>query len=161
MARKIRLYRPEDQARVLEICLAAFAPIHEGFEVALGPVIFARTYPDWQGDYARTIAAIGENPAEQVHVIEQDGEIAGFAFSSVDAKQRSGELSLNAVDPAHQGKGLGGQLYAFILADLKARGAETAYVGTGADAAHAPARAAYERAGFDRSIPTVHYFRAL
>jgi ribosomal protein S18 acetylase RimI-like enzyme len=159
--RTIREYRPEDQARVLEICIAAFTPIHQGFAVALGPDVFARTYPDWRGDYARTIAAIGENPAERVYVIEADGEVAGFAFSSVDAKARTGELGLNAVDPAHQGKGLGGELYAFVLADLKARGAETAYVGTGADAAHAPARAAYERAGFNAYIPTRHYFRML
>ena len=161
MARTIREYRPEDQARVLEICIAAFTPIHEGFEAALGPVIFARNYSDWRGDYARTIAAIGENPAERVHVIEENGEILGFGFASVDAARGTGELGLNAVDPAHQGKGLGTALYAHLLADLKARGARSAEVGTGLDANHAAARAAYARAGFDRRIETVYYFREL
>ena len=52
-------------------------------------------------------------------------------------------------------------MYAFALENLGARGAEIAYVGTGADAAHAPARAAYEAGGFDQSIPGIHYFRKL
>ena len=52
-------------------------------------------------------------------------------------------------------------LYEHALARLKARGAEIAYVGTGGDAAHEPARRAYEGLGFDRSIPAVHYYRTL
>ena len=50
-------------------------------------------------------------------------------------------------------------MYLFALDSLKQRGADIAYVGTGADAAHAPARAAYEAIGFDKSIPSIHYFR--
>ena len=52
-------------------------------------------------------------------------------------------------------------MYAFALRNLKERGADYVYVGTGADAAHAPARAAYEAVGFDRSIPVVYYYRKL
>ena len=55
----------------------------------------------------------------------------------------------------------GSEMYAFALARLTSRGAEVAYVGTGGDAAHAPARRAYEALGFDRIIPSVHYYREL
>ena len=52
-------------------------------------------------------------------------------------------------------------MYAFALRSLKERGAVYVYVGTGGDAAHAPARAAYEAVGFDRSIPVVYYYKQL
>lgn len=152
--------RPADRA--LEICVAAFTPIHTGFEAELSPELFERHYSGWREGYAATIAGIPElGPETRVHVIEEDGEVVGFGFASVNAERGTGELGLNAVDPARQGKGLGSEVYAFLLADLKARGAASAEVGTGADAAHAPARAAYARAGFVRKIETVYYFREL
>lgn len=51
--------------------------------------------------------------------------------------------------------------YAFALADLKARGAEIAQVGTGADVAHERVRRAYEAAGFDKAIPGLYLFKML
>jgi hypothetical protein len=36
-----------------------------------------------------------------------------------------------------------------------------ATVGTGGDPSHAPARRAYEKAGFDREIPSVWMYRPL
>jgi hypothetical protein len=47
------------------------------------------------------------------------------------------------------------------LKDLKERGAEIAYVGTGGDPAHQPARSAYEAGGFDKTIPGAHLFKLL
>ena len=34
-------------------------------------------------------------------------------------------------------------------------------VGTGGDPSHAPARRAYEKAGFGPAIPSLYYYRAL
>lgn len=162
MPRLIRRYRKADEARVAAICVAAFEPVHAGFADALGPELFARHYAGWREQYAATIAGIDPEDARlHVFVIEEDERVVGFAFSSVDAERRTAEFGLNAVDPAFQGKGVGRELYAFVLADMKARGAESVEVGTGNDAAHAPARAAYARAGFDRAIEGVYYFRKL
>lgn len=161
MSLTIRLYSPADFARVHDICVRAFTPIHEGFAQALGPVIFANQYEGWQARYADDIRRLAEDPATQLHVAEEGGEIVGFVTTIVDVAKTFGEVGLNAVDPAHQGRDIGKRMYAFALANLKERGAAIAYVGTGNDAAHAPARAAYEAIGFDRSVPGIHYFKTL
>ncbi len=158
----IRPYRPADRDAALAICIAAFTPIHEGFRAALGETIFALHYPDWKGGYAAMFDALAEDDGRtEAFVVEADGEIAGFCFAILDTATKTGEVGLNAVAPDRQRRGIARRLYAHVLARLKERGAEIAYVGTGGDAAHAPARRAYEAMGFDRVIPAVHYYRAL
>jgi ribosomal protein S18 acetylase RimI-like enzyme len=161
MKRFIRPFEPRDFDRVHQVCVAAFTPVHEGFERALGPEIFAREYPGWQARYGDDIRALVADPNIQLHVVEDAGVIVGFVTTRVDPARQVGELGLNAIDPAQQGKGIGKEMYAFALRNLKERGADYVYVGTGPDAAHAPARAAYEAVGFDRSIPVVYYYRKL
>ena len=96
-----------------------------------------------------------------MYVAELNGAVAGFVFTSVDAKRKSGEIGLNAVAPRLQGQGIGRAMYAFALNELKLRGAEIACVGTGGDAAHAPARKAYEAIGFNKAIPGLYLFKVL
>ena len=57
----------------------------------------------------------------QVYVAELDGAVAGFVFTLFDAKRKTGEIGLNAVDPRLQSQGA---IYEFALLDLKVRGAE-------------------------------------
>ena len=162
MTRRIHPFKEADFSRVHQICVAAFTPIHEGFEQALGPQIFAREYPGWQARYADDIRAlVAAAPATLLHVMEDNDRIIGFVATILHADRKCGEIGLNAVDPAWQGKGAGKEMYAFALQSLKERGAAYAYVGTGADAAHAPARKAYEAMGFDKVIPSNHYYRKL
>lgn len=162
MSYRIRPYETGDHERVLEICIAAFTPIHALFEQTLGRGVFERQYRDWQRDYARTFENITtDDPANRVHVVEDSDEIVAFVFTHLDPEKKTGEIGLNAVDPARQSQGIGKAMYRFALEDLKSRGAEVAYVGTGGDAAHAPARAAYDAVGFDKAIPSLHLFREL
>ena len=92
---------------------------------------------------------------------DRNGTVVGFIFTIMDANRKTGEIGLNAVDPNIQQQGIGRAMYEFVLADLKKRGAEIAYVGTGGDATHAPARAAYKALGFDKMIPAAHFFKRL
>ena len=158
----IRPYRKADRARVLEICIAAFEPIHNGFREALGSRVFKLQYQDWREQYAATLRKIStRDPVRKVHVVELDGAVAGFIFTVMDAKRKTGEIGLNAVDPRVQGRGIGRAMYEFALKDLKERGAAIACVGTGGDAAHAPARRAYQAIGFDKALPGLHLFKVL
>jgi ribosomal protein S18 acetylase RimI-like enzyme len=162
MSLVIRPYKKADYPRVLAICIAAFEPIHQGFEDALGSRIFDLQYRDWHEQYAKTLRTISPSAgAIRVHVAELDGAICGFLFTSVDAKRRTGEIGLNAVDPAFQGRGIGKAMYAFALKDLKRRGAEIASVGTGGDRAHEAARGAYAAVGFDKAIAGMYLFKVL
>lgn len=161
MSRAIRLFEPNDLDRVHDICVRAFTPIHDGFELAIGSEIFAREYSGWQARYEEDIRNLAADPNTQLHVVEDAGVVVGFVATKIDPERKAGEIGLNAVDPAYQGKGIGKDMYSFALRNLKERGAGYAYVGTGADNAHASARAAYEAVGFDRAIPSVYYFKKL
>ena len=97
----------------------------------------------------------------QVYVAVAGGEIAGFVTVILDHRHALGEIGLNAVDPAHASKGIGTAMYRYALERMGEAGMKAATVGTGADDSHAPARAAYAKAGFDRAIPGVHLYRAL
>ena len=52
----VRPYTEADYARVLEICIAAFEPMHQGFEQKLGSRIFEVQYRDWREQYAKRCA---------------------------------------------------------------------------------------------------------
>lgn len=159
-----RPFAREDRDAVLALCIAAFEPIHHGFAEVLGPELFAQHYPDWRGDYARQIAAWPpSDPRERVHVATRGAgdEIVAFGLTRLEQAGGAGEIGLNAVSPAWQGQGIGRLLYRFLLDDLARRGARSAFVGTGGDSAHEPARRAYRAAGFDRAIASVHLFRTL
>jgi len=158
----IRPYVKADYRRVLDVCVSAFAPIHDGFKQALGQRIFDLQYGDWREQYAKTLSRISRRDKKtRVFVAEVDGELAGFVFTQFDEARRCGEIGLNAVDPARQGQGIATALYKFVLEDLKRRGAEIACVGTGGDAAHEAARNAYKALGFDKAIPGVYLFKIL
>jgi ribosomal protein S18 acetylase RimI-like enzyme len=72
-----------------------------------------------------------------------------------------GEIGLNAVHPEHAGRGIGTIMYDFALGQLQAGGMLVAEVATGGDPSHAPARRAYEKAGFGFQIPSVVMYKDL
>jgi GNAT superfamily N-acetyltransferase len=67
------------------------------------------------------------------------------------------EIGNNAVSPAHQGHGVGAQMYVFVLERMREAGMKAAIVTTGGDDAHAPARRAYEKVGFSGAVPSLEY----
>ena len=75
----VRPYEKRDYARVLDICIAAFEPIHRAFEQALGMRIFKLQYQDWKEQYAETLRKISARDRDRkVHVVELDGAVVGF-----------------------------------------------------------------------------------
>lgn len=157
-----RKVAPADLPRLHDIRIAAFTPIHDGYRRQIGDEMFQIHFHDWQtrqGAHLDEICA--PDSKHDVYVALEDGEIVGFIGISIDAGRASGELGLNAVDPRRQGAGIGAALYEFALAALKQAGAKMAFVGTGGDSAHLPARLAYTKAGFAASIAGAYYFKLL
>ncbi|WP_375203920.1 GNAT family N-acetyltransferase [Hyphococcus sp.] len=103
----------------------------------------------------------GPDSDREVYVIERRGQVAGFCTLSLNRETLIGEIDLNAVDPDCQGEGLGEKLYAFALRRMKEAGMKVATVGTGGDEAHAPARRAYEKAGFAAAIPSLYLYKSI
>ncbi|MFC1996220.1 GNAT family N-acetyltransferase [Chloroflexota bacterium] len=78
----------------------------------------------------------------------------------INQQDETGEVQLLAVHPNYQNQGIGTELNLLALTKLKDVGLRLAKVETGGDESHAPARKAYEKAGYTPS-PIVRYFKEL
>lgn len=158
---RIRPYTDHDWVAVLEICLLAFAPIHESFESLLGSELFRLVYPDWKASNEKYLRSLTEAPErDKLFVAEGEAGVLGFIHYEVNRETQSGRIGLNAVHPSHQRKGIGTLMYRHVLDLMRVAELKYAQVGTGGDLSHVPARRAYEQIGFV-PIPVVHYFAKL
>jgi GNAT superfamily N-acetyltransferase len=156
----IRQYKSADWQAVRDICIAAFTPIHEGFERSLGRELFLLVYPDWRATNESYLRSLCENESQRILLAEIDGGVVGFVHYELTPTKLSGKIGLNAVHPSWQRRGIAAKLYARVFEILRAEGMKFVQVGTGGDEAHIPARGAYEKSGFT-PIPVVHYFKKL
>lgn len=157
---KSRVFDRADLDEILDVSLLAWEPVFRSFEAVLGREIYLRIYPDWTKQQAEAVTAYITNPAYETWVAEVDGQVAGFVCWEANQETQTGEVHMLAVHPDHQRQGIGTALNELALARLKDAGMTLAVVGTGGDPGHAPARAAYEKAGY-RPLPIVRYYKAL
>jgi len=157
---RIRPYADSDWQSVLEICLLAFAPIHESFEALLGSELFLLVYPDWKASHQRYLHSLSDKEKDRLFVAEESGVVVGFIHYEVNPDGQSGKIGLNAVHPAHQRKGVGTLMYDHVLGIMRAMGLKYAQVGTGGDPSHVPAQCAYEKFGFV-PLRLVQYYKKL
>ena len=158
----IRAYQPGDLSRLQEIRASAFAPIFASFRSLVGDDIAPIVFAEAEQEQAALLGKICTDEAsDEVFVALIEGAIIGFVSLTCDAEAKVGEIGLNAIDPAFQGKGIGAQLFEFALERMKSAGMKVATVGTGGDDSHAAARRAYEKVGFSAAIPNVYYYRTL
>jgi GNAT superfamily N-acetyltransferase len=158
---KIRQFRDEDFAAIMEITLSAFTPIHESFREILGSRIFNCVYPDWKKSNREYLKSLCEGvDKKNILVAEEDHAVIGFISYFLNPQEKSGELGLNAVHPAHQNKGIGTRMYKHVLKRMKTRGIKVVQVGTGGDPSHLQARRVYEKSGFV-TLQLVRYYKAL
>jgi ribosomal protein S18 acetylase RimI-like enzyme len=157
---EIRPYKDNDWQSVLDICLLAFAPIHQSFEDLLGTDLFRLVYPDWKASHERYLRSLADTDKHRLFVADENGALVGFIHYEVGADGQSGTIGLNAVHPAYQRRGVGTMMYRHVLEIMKTAGIKYVQVGTGGDPSHVAARRAYEKFGFV-SLPLVHYYKKL
>jgi GNAT superfamily N-acetyltransferase len=153
---QFRPARSDDAARLDAIRRAAFAPVFASFRSILGDEIYdlaQRREDEAQADLLKSLMAAESRWL--LYVAQYGDEVVGFVAIHPNAETRVGEIGLNAVDPAHAGKGIGTAMYEFALARMTEGGMKVATVATGGDPSHAPARRAYRKAGFGVEIPSV------
>lgn len=156
-----RRFEARDLPTLQAIRAAAFAPIFAAFREMTGPEI-ASAFDSADAEQAALLTGLAEEPeGTELWVAERGGEIAGFGAVIFHRTRGVGEIGLNAVDPAHAGRGIGTALYEHLLERMRAEGMSIAEVGTGGDPSHAAARQAYAKAGFTKAIPSVALYRPL
>lgn len=152
----IRTATAKDLTELEAIRQAAFAPVFDSFRFILGEDIYqlAQAAEDSAQDELLA-AALSSDSDWQVYAAEVDGAISGFVSIQLNMETKVGEIGLNAVHPEHAGQGIGTVMYNFAVTKMKEAGMQVATVATGGDPSHAPARRAYEKAGFTVQIPSV------
>jgi ribosomal protein S18 acetylase RimI-like enzyme len=161
MVLHIRPMADDDMDAIVELSLAAWAPVFSSFEQVLGPTIYNFILPDWRTSQTEVVTEIcKETDKYTTWVAEVDGNVAGFLSYELDFEKETGEIMLLAVHPDYQNGGVGTEMNTFALDRLKESGMKLAVLGTGGDPSHAPARRSYEKAGY-RALPTVRYYKDL
>jgi ribosomal protein S18 acetylase RimI-like enzyme len=160
--RNIRAFKSDDLPVMQSIRKRAFQPIYDSFRSLVGEDVFRLEFSDWdqaQGDYLQSICAT--NSGKEIYVATVDEAVVGFIGLSMNRACRRGEIDLNAVDPEHQGKGIGEFIYRFAIRRMQDAGIKVVKVSTGADSSHVQARRAYEKAGFNVFIPSIMMYQKL
>src|ERR671911_2079046 len=161
MRPRIRPFDDRDAEAVVDLSLRAWAPVFASLERVWGTEIFGRMHPDWREDQRRAVEDVCAAKKGRVWVAEVDGTAVGFVAIELHHPEHSmGEISMLAVDPDHQGSGIGTALTEFALERLEEAGMTVAMVETGGDPGHAAARRTYEKAGYVL-LPVARYFKSL
>lgn len=151
-----------DHDRLETIRAAAFAPVFASFRAILGDELYELAQAgqdEGHGAYLRSLLRAGSG--WDVYAAERNGEVVGFVSVRMAAETAMGEIGLNAVHPDHSGAGIGTAMYEYALERMRSGGMRVATVGAGGDPSHAPARRAYEKAGFAVGVPSVWLCRPL
>ena len=158
----MRPFQTGDLPAMQEVRQAAFAPIFQSFRAIVGEQISVIAFTDADSEQAALLETLCEaGSPHQLFVTTLGDRIVRFVSFSLDKEKRIGEIGLNAVHPDHAGQGIGTGMYEFVLARMKESGMAAAGVGTGGDPSHAPARRAYEKAGFGSPLPSLHLYKLL
>lgn len=158
---EIREFSKGDLEAVVEFSLRAWAPVFASVRRVLGDEIFLRLHPDWRTDQEAAVRSSCTSDERDVFVAVAGGRPVGFVAVALNAyHERMGVIDIIGVDPDYQRRGISSRLTQFATEHMRSRGMDIAVIETGGDPGHAPARAAYEIAGFTL-LPIARYFRLL
>lgn len=157
----IREVQETDIDDVVEFSIRAWEPVFFSFKYMLGEEIFEVLRPNWREEQSRLVRHACQNRQRYVtFVADMGGKAVGFVAVTLNQETLTGEIHLLAVDPNFQSHNIGTQLNLFALDFMTQQGMTFAEVATGGDPGHAPARRAYEKAGFT-PMPLVRYYKML
>ena len=152
----IRGANASDAPRLEDVRQAAFAPVFASFRAILGEDIYQLAQGSKDEAQAGYLASLlAPDSGWEVYVAERAGIVVGFISLQLDRNAMIGEIGLNAVYPDWAGAGIGTAMYDFAVERMREAGMRVATVATGGDPSHAPARRAYEKAGFNIGIPSI------
>ena len=157
----IRLFQPSDLEPMVVIARKAWKKIFEGFRQQLGDELYTILYGNRLQDKRYQLTEFTAKFPRQCYVCERNGKIVGFVTFGLNRETKTGILTNNAADPDSGEKGVGQEMYAAVFERMRQEGMIAVTVSTGLDEGHAPARRAYERAGFEKHLDSVTYCKML
>lgn len=158
---EIRPMSPAEVERIQQIRAEAFAPIFCSFRDIVGEALAGPVFRNADAEQRHYLDKVLRSSEDKVFVADLQGQVVGFMHLEMDIERGVGKIGLNAVDPDFSGRGVGTLMYRFAVDYFRSAGLKIAKVSTGGDPSHAAARRAYEKAGFNSSIPTVTLYQGL
>ena len=160
---RIRSAIESDLDRVGKIARQAWQAIHNSYRRIIGEGMHRDLYTNWEADKEAQVHYHWQDCPDWFRTVEsvETGQVVGFITFRIDSVKSMGTIGNNAVAPEAQGEGIGTMMYNYVLDLFQKRGLKYASVTTGLDEGHAPARSAYEKAGFDIARPDVTYYKYL
>ncbi len=154
-------YEPAHLEDILDLSMLAWDPVFPRMKNEIPDYIFRAFYPQgWQPRQRADIAAVCRDDETHLWLALIDDAVAGYIGLRVHEEDSMGEIYVIAVHPDFQRRGISGDLMSFAFDWFGERDLAMVMVETGGDEGHAPARSAYEKAGFER-YPVARYFRKL
>lgn len=138
----------------------AFEPVFISFQQLLGATIFDHLYPDWRKIQRDLVTTFYNDDNMQVWIATVAHTPAGLIVWHLNSDEKTGTVEFLVVHPDYQQQGIATRLNELALIEMRAAGMELAFVGTGGDESHAPARHAYEKMGYT-ALPQILYFKSL
>lgn len=155
---------PYDDSRldaIVRLSLRAWEPVFESLQDAMGPAVYRAFYrDDWRAAQRRAVESVCSDENMHVWVASEQSRTAGFVALKLHPEDRMGEIYMIAVDPDFQRRGIATSLTSHSVDWFRNAGMSIVMAETGGDPGHAPARRAYEAAGF-RLLPVARYFKSL
>ena len=141
----------DQEAQVLALSLRAWAPVFEKLQPAVQAHVYEAFYPNgWRVRQADDIADFLRAQSQCVWVAVEGETVVGWIGAKLHPEDRMGEIHILAVDPDHQRRGVASALMDHAMSEMRRAGMAIVMVETADDPGHAPSRASYERAGFER-----------
>jgi ribosomal protein S18 acetylase RimI-like enzyme len=157
---KIEAYEDSRLDSIVQLSLRAWEPVFDSLANAMDGDVFRAFYPDWRVAQRKAVESICADRSAHVWVATKGPRTVGFVALRLRVEDALGEIYMIAVDPPFQRRGIAAALTSHSLDWFKRAGMSVAMVETGGDPGHAPARRAYEAAGF-RRLPVARYFKKL
>ena len=157
---RIEPYSPLHLDAVIRLSLRAWSPVFDSIQKALDCDVYRELHPDWRVNQHKAVEGVCAAEDTKVWVAIDAGVTAGFVAVKLHSGTSVGEISMIAVDPDFQQRGIGAALTTCALDRMKEAGRAIAMIETGGDPGHAPARHLYEKLGFGL-FPIARYFKKL
>ncbi len=158
---KILPYDKSYRDQVIALTLDAWRPVFPKTKADVPLFVYENFWPQgWEIRQETDVGAhIDSNPGEVWLAMEND-VLLGFVGAAIHPEDRMGEVTIIAVSPDHQQRGIGKALLAFAESYIKDKGMKMVMVETVGDSGHEPARKAYESQGYVQ-WPVARYFKEL
>lgn len=158
---EIRKFDPSLKTEILALSYRSWQPVFSKMKPSVPSYVYGAFYPEgWWVRQASEIVNYLDKEGDSAWVAAEAQSLLGWVGTRLHPEDKMGEIHILAVDPDHHRRGIGSALIAHAIAHFRQSGMQIVMVETGDDPGHAPSRATYERAGFER-WPVARYFKAL